>query len=543
MKTDLQQSNKTMKTTRSLLLAIFIAASASTRNAFAAEDVAVTRPKASFMLLPFGSVRPSGWIKAQLDQDAKGGCLAYFHRSWMVQNKAYELRGHNPNKKDAYPLIWDGAAEGYWGLALLASSILADDAKLKERADQFVAATLKSQDPDGYLGIHDAKQRYQPDTVDVVGCMGFMLQGLLDYAQAYGRKDVLAAVERAVQCDMRHFNSTTTNLRANGFLVMSYPPFLDVLAQATGKREYADYAAFLVENYSTAPDRVNPIYSDCRLLNLLDANRPFFCHACNTTGNLALPWIAYFTTGDVRYRQAGVNAFAKFDRQMSASGSLPGDEDNQGRPPSPKIPIEFCTTSYLVENALIVGEKTGGSRYFDIAERALFNAGMGARLPDGTAHAYLKRDSEFNLEYPGVFHREQYSPAHEPFCCTLRMISMMPAYVSHMFQKTADGKALAALGYGPATVETDLAGAEGARGGEDALSIRGTDRVSYPDRKTGDVRIHRAHADVVARGEDSVPRRNDLPAGRILCAEETLERGRRSEGDVRNSGGNHPLGE
>jgi hypothetical protein len=334
----LQESSKAMKMTRSLLLAILIAASAVTRSTFAADDVAVTRPKACFMLLPFGSVRPSGWIKAQLDQDAKGGCLAYFHRSWMIQNKAYELRGHNPNKKNTQSHSWDGAAEGYWGLALIASSILADDAELKARADQFVASTLKSQDPDGYLGIHDAKKRYQPDTVDLGGCIGFMLQGLLDYAQAYGRKDVLAAVERAAQCDMRHFNPATTNLLADGFLVMSYPTFLDALAQATGKREYADYAAFLAENYSTAADLVNPIYSDCRLVNLLDAKRPFFSHACNTTGNLALPWIAYFTTGDVRYRRAGVNAFAKFDRQMSASGSLPGDEDNQGRAPRRRSP-------------------------------------------------------------------------------------------------------------------------------------------------------------------------------------------------------------
>lgn len=426
--------------------------------------------QARFKLLPFGSVRPSGWIKAQLNQDAGGGCLAYYHRNWAIQNKAYELRGHNPDKKDKQSDFWDGAAEGYWGLALISSSILADDAALKKRADEFVTAILKSQDLDGYLGIHDTQKRYTPQMVDRVGHIGFMLQGLLDYAQAYDRKDVLAAVERAVQCDMKNFNRTTTNLHAAGFMVMSYPQFLDALAQATGKKEYTDYAAFLIESYNTSGDLDNPIYGDCKLPNLLDAKRPFYAHACNTTGNLSLPWLAYYATGDQQYRQAGENAFAKFDRQMSISGSLPGDEDNQGREPSTEIGIEFCTTSYLVENSLIVGEKTGGSRYFDITERALFNAGMGARLPDGTAHAYLKRDSEFTLEYPGAFHREQYSPAQEPFCCTLRMISMMPAYVSHMFMKTADDKALAAVCYGPATVDTTVAG----------VKVRVEEKTLYP---------------------------------------------------------------
>ncbi len=428
-------------------------------TARSAENNPASKPEARFQSLPFGSIRPAGWIKAQMDQDAASGILAYYHRCWMVQNKAYELRGHNPDKKDKQSDFWDGAAEGYWGLALLSSSILANDAALKKRADDFVADLLKSQDPDGYLGIHDAQKRYQPATIDRAGHIGFMLQGLLGYAQAYGRKDVLEAVERAVQCDLRHFNRATPSLHANGFLVMSYPQFLDALAQATGKKEYADYVAFLVESYNASGDLDNPIYGDCKLPNLLDAKRPFYSHACNTTGNLSLPWLAYFATGDLQLKQAGEYAFAKFARQMSASGSLPGDEDNQGREPSPEIGIEFCTTSYLVENTLIVGGKTGGSRFFDIAERALFNAGMGARLPDGTAHAYLKRDSEFTLEYPGVFHRERYSPAHEPFCCTLRMISMMPNYVSHMFKKTADSKALAALCYGPATVTTEVSGA------------------------------------------------------------------------------------
>ncbi|TSA29325.1 MAG: hypothetical protein D4R65_15380 [Verrucomicrobiaceae bacterium] len=418
----------------------------------------LAKPEPRFKLLPFGAIRPAGWIKAQMDQDARAGILAYFHRCWMVQNKAYELRGHNPAKKDKQSEFWDGAAEGYWGLSLISNAILADDPALKKRADEFVAGILKSQDPDGYIGIHDAQKRYTPGMIDRVGHIGFMLQGLLDYAQAYGRKDVLDAVERAVQCDMKHFNRSTPDLHAAGFMVMSYLQFLSELAQVTGKKEYSDYATFLIGSYNTSGELDNPIYSDCKLPHLLDAKRPFFSHACNTTGTLSLPWIAYYATGDPQFKVAGENAFAKFDRQMSVSGSLPGDEDNQGRDPSPEIGIEFCSTSYLVENALIVGEKTGGTRYFDDVERAVFNAGMGARLPDGTAHAYLKRDSEFSLDGPGVFHREQYSPAHEPFCCTLRMMSMMPTYVSRMFMKTVDGKSLAAVGFGPATVETEMSG-------------------------------------------------------------------------------------
>lgn len=453
-----------MKNQPLLILAALVAWTGLTLTAAEAD---ATKPEARFKLLPFGAVRPAGWIKAQIDQDARSGALAYYHRNWAIQNKAYELRGHNPAKKDKQSHGWDGAAEGYWGLSLISSSILADDAALKKRADEFVTAILKTQEADGYLGIYDAQKRYTP-TQERGGHIGFMLQGLLDYAQAYGRKDVLAAVERAVQCDMKNFNPATSKFQVKGFLMMNYPQFLNSLAQATGKQEYSDYGAVLIGSYNTSGELDNPIYSDCKLPNLLDAKRPFYAHACNTTGNLSMPWLSYYATGDLQFKTAGENAFAKFDRQMSASGSLPGDEDNQGRDPSPEIGIEFCSTSYLVENALIVGEKTGGTRYFDDVERAVFNAGMGARLPDGTAHAYLKRDSEFSLEGPGIFHREQYSPAHEPFCCTLRMMSMMPTYVSRMFMKTSGG--LAAVCFGPATVETEMSGTK----------VRVEEKTMYP---------------------------------------------------------------
>jgi len=434
---------------RILLLGVFLALTSYAENA-------ATKPEPQFKRLPFGSVRPAGWMKAQLEQDARGGVLHYYHRNWQVQNRAFELRAHNPAKIGNNPHIWDGGAESYWGYALITSAILANDPALKQQADTFVASILKTQDPDGYIGIYDATNRFQPATIDV-GLGSFLFLGLVDYAQAYGRQDVLLAVERAVQCIMRNFNRTTTNLWVPSFAVMHYPQMLDVLAQVTGKPEYADHAAFVVENFNHAPNSLS-YFADCRLGNLLDTNRLFIGHACNTTGGLCAPWLAYYTTGDFQYKQAGENAFAKFNCQMSVSGSLPGDEDNNGRAPLPEIGIEFCTTTYLVESALIVGEKTGDSRMFDIAERCFFNAGMGARLPDGTAHAYLKRDNEFSLNYPGIFHRYEYSPAHEPYCCTTRMMSLLPVFVSHMFKKTTDGRALAAVAYGPATMETEIAG-------------------------------------------------------------------------------------
>ncbi len=415
-----------------------------------------TRPAPVFRPLPFGSVVPSGWLGFMLHNDTVNGTFSCFHNSWMVQNKAFELRGNNPDKKDKYPHIWDGAAEGYWGYALMLGAAFSEDPAVHERAGAFVNAVLKSQDADGYIGILAPERRWNPNTVDSDCHKGFMLLGMLYYAQAFDRPDVTEAVERAVQCDMRHFNRNTPDLYAKQFMVMSYPLMLDMLASFTGKQEYTDYATFLYDSYSSYADTA-ACFADCKLANLLNTNRMFIGHGCNTTGNMAMPYIAYYASGKPEYLQAGQNAFAKFENQKSMSGSLPGNEDNMGRLSFPDIGIEYCTTSYFVENALLAAEKTGSGRYFDLAEQCLYNAGMGARMPDGSLHAYLKRDNERDLGDDYLMHRYHYSPAHEPFCCTTRMMSMLPFFAGQLLKQTESG-GVAAVCYAPCTAHLNLKG-------------------------------------------------------------------------------------
>jgi len=437
------------------------------------------KPEARFKLVPFGSIRPEGWIRKMIEQDVTQGLFVNYYRTWELKYNAYvnrELVGSEARPwRGVAGHAWEGAVQAGWGLALITNAILSGDSTATQRADEFVAMILKSQDPDGYIGIFNPSNRYQPDKMDLNGSRGLLFQGLLYYAQGFARKDVLDAVERAVQCDMRHFNRDSMNLWARSQLAMNYPQFLDQLAQATGKAEYAEYGAFVIESYSSAGGLPPTCFADGTLANLLDLERPFVGHAANTTPYLVLPWLNYYVTGNPVYRQAAKNGFAKFFKQMSLSGSLPGDEDNNGRAPFPDIGIEFCTTTYLMESAAVSGEKTGESRFFDLAERVFFNAGMGARMWDGTSHAYLKRDSELSLDYgpdpaSKIMHRYQYSPAHEPFCCAEAMMDLLPLFTSHMFKQTKDGRSLAAVGFGPATVDVTLAGTK----------VRVEERTQYP---------------------------------------------------------------
>ena len=295
-------------------------------------------------------------------------------------------------------------------------------------------------------------------------------------------------------------------------MVMSYPQFLNALAQATGKKEYADYAAFLVENYSTCAGSRQPH------LQRLQAGEPAGWEASLFRPRLqhdgqSLAAVARLLRDGRPAIQAGRR---KCPRQVR-----PPDERERiaaGRRRQPR-PRTIAGDSHRVlhdelpcRERLDCRREDGRQAATSTSPSGRFSTpGMGARLPDGTAHAYLKRDSEFSLEYPGIFHREQYSPAHEPFCCTTRMMSMMPAYVGQMFKKTADGKALAALCYGPATVKTDMAG----------VKVRVEEKTLYPFEGRIEFRVQ-AEKPVTFEFMVRVPTWS--PAAEVQCAGATVGR-------------------
>ena len=91
--------------------------------------------------LPLGEIRPEGWLKRQLEIQARG------------------LGGH---VDEMWPDVRDsswigGKAEGwergpYWLDGFLPLAILLDDPKLKERAQRWIDYILKTQQADGWLG-------------------------------------------------------------------------------------------------------------------------------------------------------------------------------------------------------------------------------------------------------------------------------------------------------------------------------------------------------------------------------------------------------
>lgn len=446
-------------------------------------------PAPRFHALPFGAVRPSGWLAAQINRDVSSGAFAWFDRlSWTVQNDAFGTRGNNPNKKGNYGVYWDGAHEGYWLDALVRMAYLSSNVAAQVKADHLVKHILATQDKDGYIGIFPPNQRYQRAEEGEMPTKAWVDMGLIAYAQVTGRAEVLDAVEREAQLTMRSYTPghpyyspvPKYGRRAGVTHGLLYGEIMELLWKSTGKEVYRNYGHFYYDDYNTLTN-AQLVGTDMQVKHLLDPDLDFQGHGVHTAELLRFPLWAWCWSGDATYKQAFDAALRKLDKHLSVSGSLCGNEDIGGRHASPDFEYEFCSTTELMISLLYAAEKTGEPKFADMAETAFFNAAAGARLPDGKAHSYLTADNRISINtvpYESNDHLA-YSPSHFPPCCTLMLFRIAPYYVQHMWMKTGGGDGLAAVAYGPCSVTADING----------VPVRLQEETDYPFEDAVTIRV------------------------------------------------------
>ena len=198
--------SRTAAGTRWSLLALGLALAAS-GTLYAAEALSPLR---------LGEVKPEGWLRAQLERDLVSGyhghldALLQDPRSHKLllqpENDDFVTRAFNKDcRHDAQGRTippgahswWDGEMIGDWHDALIRAAFLTGEPQARARADRYVAAILKSQDEDGYIGIYPQGFRYHFAGTDAeLWTQRCVLLGLLAYYEFTDRKDVLDAVER-----------------------------------------------------------------------------------------------------------------------------------------------------------------------------------------------------------------------------------------------------------------------------------------------------------------------------------------------------------
>jgi len=361
---------------------------------------------------------------------------------------------------------WNGESEGNWRTGYIMMAYLSGDAKAKQEADDYVQHILQTQDNDGYIGVYSPELRYSNNPRNgELWTQTCILRGLLAYYELTGKPEVLRAVERAVRCSMAKYGPGKMTVfcisgEGEGGILhgLTFTDVLERLVDLTGNPAYRDFGVWMYKDFCASTE---PHSYDMRVASLLDLNKPWIDHGPHTYEFLRTLLWAYYSTGDPDYHQAYENALVKLHRYELPSGAAIAMESIDARRPDPTAAFyEYCAIKELLTSLVSGLQKTGVGDLGDSVEKILFNAAEGARTAHGKEITYCTRDNRYAVD-GAVLNRDKFSPAHSDIavCCNPNAVQIFPLYVRGMWMRTPDD-GLAALLYGPSSVETKVKGVE-----------------------------------------------------------------------------------
>ena len=426
--------------------------------------------------LPLNEIKPAGWIKKQMLRDLSSGYISVYDqiqpnigidekKKKKIQTLTEDSTKNWIARRDSW---WSSCHQAYFSEGLVRNAFYTGFEPGIDKIKGIVDYVLKHQEKDGYMGIYDEDSRLdkQPTGNAELLVHGLMYNAILSYYEYTGEEMYLQAVIRAVNHTIDRFEKTgktyfgQKNPQGGGLAHgLTFVDVLEWLYRITGDERYPRFAFWLYEDYNNAQATVSNV--DNILSNLLDRDYLFREHAVHVVEHFRTPFWLSTQTDDPRYSEVVSNIFYKLNLQTTPTGAIVTDpkvwESVAGNYGSPDLPYEYCTITELAFSYGSAYQKFNRPELGDEIEQLVFNAGQGARFPDGKANRYLTFDNQYNsLEKKGF--RYQYAACHRVACCNLECAKLMPHYVSHMWMKSLDNNALYALLYGPSEVTTIVRG-------------------------------------------------------------------------------------
>jgi DUF1680 family protein len=467
------------------------------------------RPEA-LEALPFGAVRPEGWLETQVRSNLRGftGHLDSLAPELILKDDIYgrDRLTKNVKKKDVGALAggdsaaevqylwWNSETQGNWRDGFIRSAILAGDREMLARTRAYIRRILATQDPDGYLGIYDRDLRYRFDGENgELWAKTTLLRGLLAWYEYRGDKTALIAVEKAVANVMQHypadashpFYSKSPDVGGLSHGLM-FTDVLESLFRLTGREVYLDYALFLYKDFSAAN-----LHEDAQYDKITDPAYRLRGHGVHTYEHLRAVAAAAYASGNPALLKALDDYLQKIEQEITPSGAPAGDEWISERPGNATTTgYEYCSIQELMDGYLDLLAKTGSASFGDQAERLFFNAAQGALNPDASCIAYLKTDNSYYMT--GGLNgdssdprqtRYKYSPVHQDVavCCVPNAGRIAPYFIDRMWMRNSAG--LVATLLGPCKVTTTWDGTP--------VTIR--EKTVYPDEFSFDFQIIADH--------------------------------------------------
>jgi len=427
-----------------------------------------------YRLLPFGSIKPSGWIKDQMQKDMAGfvGNLDQLVPELMKepiydsgrlhkQSKARDLgnlKSGDAAGEEQYKW-WNSETQSNWWDGYIRNALLLDDKKAVEKVKNYVDHILASQDEDGYLGIYDKEMRYKFSSENgELWSKTTLYRGLLAYYEYTHEDKVWKALIRAVDNVMENYpvNQSQPFFAGNFFSGgvahgLTFTDVLDRLYQLTGKKKYWDYATFLYLNFSEN----NSSEKDAQLANILDPGYRLKSHGAHTYEHLRSLIVAAFASGNPDIQKALKIYIERIGNCTTPSGGAIGDEWIGGRTAnSTSTGYEYCSLHELMNSYSVIFQKDGSLKAAEEIETIFYNAAQGSRNPNHSCIAYLKTDNSFEMmgTRNGEVEPEQnqtrykYSPVHQDVavCCVPNAGRITPYFLQSCWLKEEENSLVAA---------------------------------------------------------------------------------------------------
>lgn len=421
----------------------------------------------AFALLPLGSITPDGWLRRQLELQARGltGRLDEF---WPDVGPESGWLGGRGESWERGPYYLDG---------LVPLAYLLEDRALMAKAQRYIDWTLANQAETGWIGP-PSNSDWWPNMV--------MLKALTQYQEASGDARVVPAMTKYFE----HHLASAASRPLHDWAVYRWadelasivwlfnrtadPRLLDLARtlEGQGMNWRAHFEAFPFTDKTSY--KLLGFGGDARL-----PDRGMRAHGVNVAMALKAPALWSLVSGEPADRDAAARALAVLDRYHGQpNGMFSADEHHAGRDPSQGT--ELCAVVESLYSLQQVVEVSGDVGIADRLERIAFNAMPATMAADMWSHQY---DQQANQVMCSLNRRRWVSngPESNLFglepnfgCCTANMHQGWPKLVAGTWLATPD-RGLAAVVYAPTTVRARV----GAAG---SVTIRQV--TDYPFRDT-----------------------------------------------------------
>ncbi|HUX97832.1 MAG TPA: beta-L-arabinofuranosidase domain-containing protein [Bacteroidales bacterium] len=395
----------------------------------------------AYIKLPLGSVKPSGWLKSQMEAQAQG-LSGHIDEFWPdLVNSSW--RGGDGEAWERGPYFLDG---------LVPLAYLLDDEKLKEKVTGWIAPIIASSSDSGWYGPEKNKDRWPLAVANKV---------LMQYYEATGDTNainVLLGYFRYLHESPPDWpDKDWRGVRAMENAVTGY-----WLYRQTGEKWILETIESIQKNSSDW----TTYYENFPWDSAASANKEIplnwgpvglTAHVVNNAMAIKYPGLWYQQSKDERYKNAVFAGIKKYDLHHGQTGGrFSGDEHLSGK--SPSQGTELCS---VVEYMFSLGELFtifGENSLADRLELLTYNALPGTTTPDYWAHQYdqqsnqvivsgAKRDWSTNGDYSNI-----YGLMPNFACCLANMHQGWPKFVENMWMATNDN-GLIAVAYGPSVVK------------------------------------------------------------------------------------------